>query len=75
MIRVEIVAPPIVTLAGAAQLARQVAFAYDDGEGELVRAGIACIVEVLDRFEQLAARSGWSGPVAELFPIERTVLP
>ena len=71
---VEIVARPVVTLADAAQLARQVAFAYDDGERELIGAGLGYIVEVLDRFEELAARSGWSGPVAELFPVERTVL-
>jgi hypothetical protein len=72
---VEIVAPPVVTLAGAAQLARQVAFAYDDGDRDCIHAGLGYIVEVLDRFEQLAARSGWSGPAAELFPVERTVLP
>jgi hypothetical protein len=72
---VEIVARPVVTLAGAAQLARQVAFAYDDGDRDCIRAGLGYIVEVLDRFEQLAARSGWSGPVAELFPVERTALP
>jgi hypothetical protein len=72
---VEIVARPVVTLAGAAQLARQVAFAYDDGERELIRSGIGELVDVLGRFEDLAKRAGWSGPVAELFPVERTVLP
>jgi hypothetical protein len=66
------------TLADVALVARQVAYAFPGAgadERELIGRGMLELAAALDRFEQIARRSGWSGPVAELFPVERTVLP
>jgi hypothetical protein len=66
------------TLGEAAMAARQMAYSFGDArddDREIFARGMLELAAALDRFARQAERSGWRGPVAELFPVERTVMP